>query len=42
LKYLVSITPDGLINFISTGFGVRTTEKVVMKQSLVNIGRGFI
>ncbi|XP_045026432.1 uncharacterized protein LOC116923193 isoform X1 [Daphnia magna] len=33
LKYLVSITPDGLINFVSTGYGGRTTDEVVTAQS---------
>jgi len=33
LKYLVSIPPDGLINFVSTGYGGRTTDEVVTAQS---------
>ena len=33
LKYMVSVTPDGLISFVSTGYGGRTTDEVVASQS---------
>lgn len=33
LKYLISITPHGLINFISTGFGGRITDQSIVEQS---------
>ena len=33
LKYLVLITPDGFINFASTGYGGKTTDEVVTSQS---------
>ncbi|KAJ3645788.1 hypothetical protein Zmor_023420 [Zophobas morio] len=32
-KYLVSSTPNGLINFISEGFGGRTSDVEIIKQS---------
>lgn len=32
LKYLVSSTPDGLVNFISSGFGGRTTDVVLFEK----------
>lgn len=33
LKYLISCTPDGIINFISKGFGGRTTDQCVLENS---------
>lgn len=33
MKYLVSSTPDGLINFISNGFGGRTSDTIIFKNS---------
>jgi len=33
LKYLISITPDGLVNFISKGFGGRTTDEAITEKS---------
>ena len=33
LKYLVSITPGGLIHFVSTRYGGRTTDEVGTAQS---------
>lgn len=33
LKYLVSATPDGYINFISSGFGGRATDQVTVENS---------
>jgi hypothetical protein len=30
---LVSVTPDGLISFVLTGYGGRTTDEVVASQS---------
>ena len=29
LKYLICITPDGLINFVSEGYGGRTTDEMI-------------
>ncbi|CAH1997137.1 unnamed protein product [Acanthoscelides obtectus] len=38
IKYLVSCTPNGLINFISSGFGGRTTDvQIVEKSDLINV-----
>lgn len=33
IKYLLSITPNGLINFVSDGFGGRASDMVVLKRS---------
>lgn len=33
LKYLISCTPDGIINFISTGFGGRTSDAIIVQHS---------
>ncbi|XP_018576963.1 uncharacterized protein LOC108915422 [Anoplophora glabripennis] len=33
LKYLISSTPDGIINFISEGFGGRITDKEIIEAS---------
>lgn len=32
LKYLISATPDGLINFISKGFGGRTSDATIVEN----------
>ena len=32
LKYLISITPNGLINFVSQGFGGRASDMAVLKR----------
>ncbi|KAJ2952578.1 hypothetical protein O0L34_g6901 [Tuta absoluta] len=32
LKYLISITPDGFINYISEGYGGRTSDSVIFKD----------
>ncbi|CAH2010191.1 unnamed protein product [Acanthoscelides obtectus] len=38
IKYLVSCTPNGLINFISSGFGGRTTDvQIVEKSDFINV-----
>lgn len=33
IKYLISSTPDGIINFISTGFGGRTSDALILEHS---------
>ncbi|XP_050311187.1 uncharacterized protein LOC126746837 [Anthonomus grandis grandis] len=33
LKYLIACTPDGIINFISTGFGGRASDAVIVEHS---------
>lgn len=33
IKYLISITPDGLINFISEGYGGRTADSTIFEYS---------
>lgn len=33
IKYLVGCTPDGLITFVSEGFGGRTSDLVIVKES---------
>lgn len=33
IKYLISSTPDGMVNFISDGFGVRTTDATIVEKS---------
>ncbi|KAH1028293.1 hypothetical protein HUJ05_001663 [Dendroctonus ponderosae] len=33
LKYLISCTPDGIINYISTAFGGRTSDAVIVENS---------
>jgi len=33
LKYLIGITPDGLISFISNGYGGRATDEMVVSHS---------
>lgn len=33
LKYLISCTPDGIINFISCAFGGRTSDSVILENS---------
>lgn len=33
LKYLISSTPDGVINYISTGFGGRASDAVIVEHS---------
>ncbi|KAH9635598.1 hypothetical protein HF086_012267 [Spodoptera exigua] len=33
LKYLISCTPDGLINFISDGYGGRATDVMIVQDS---------
>lgn len=33
IKYLISCTPDGIINFISTGFGGRTSDAIIVEYS---------
>ncbi|XP_026461318.1 uncharacterized protein LOC113363041 [Ctenocephalides felis] len=33
LKYLISCTPDGFINFISNGFGGRTSDELLFQES---------
>ncbi|XP_075989436.1 uncharacterized protein LOC142985258 isoform X2 [Anticarsia gemmatalis] len=32
IKYLISITPDGLINFISEGYGGRTSDSLIFED----------
>lgn len=32
-KYLISITPQGFVNFISDGWGGRTSDKVITERS---------
>ncbi|KAL4709394.1 hypothetical protein ACJJTC_001190 [Scirpophaga incertulas] len=32
IKYLISITPDGLINFISPGYGGRATDSLIFED----------
>lgn len=32
LKYLVSCTPDGLVNFVSKGYGGRTSDAAIVEQ----------
>ncbi|KAJ8944895.1 hypothetical protein NQ314_009345 [Rhamnusium bicolor] len=32
LKYLISCTPDGIVNFISTGYGRRTSDAVIIEN----------
>lgn len=32
LKYLVSATPDGIVNFISSGYGGRTSDAVIVEE----------
>lgn len=51
MKYLISITPDGLINFISEGYGGRASDSIIFedcgflnllpKNSAVMADRGF-
>lgn len=33
LKYLISCTPDGIVNFISTGFGGRASDAIIVEHS---------
>lgn len=33
MKYLISSAPDGIINCISTGFGERTSDALIVEQS---------
>ncbi|KAJ8976202.1 hypothetical protein NQ317_018868 [Molorchus minor] len=33
IKYLIGCTPDGLISFISSGFGGRITDKMIVEES---------
>lgn len=33
IKFLISSTPDGTINFISEGFGGRTTDALIVQHS---------
>lgn len=33
MKYLISSTPDGIINYISTGFGGRASDALIVEQS---------
>lgn len=33
MKYLVACTPDGLISFVSNGFGGRTSDKMIVEES---------
>lgn len=33
MKYLIGCTPDGLISYVSDGFGGRTTDKMIVEQS---------
>ncbi|XP_074096072.1 LOW QUALITY PROTEIN: uncharacterized protein LOC141525457 [Cotesia typhae] len=33
VKYLISCTPDGIVNFISPGFGGRTSDAEIVSQS---------
>lgn len=33
MKYLIGCTPDGLISYVSDGFGGRTTDKKIVKES---------
>jgi len=33
LKYLMAVTPDGLISFVSIGFGGRATDEMVVSNS---------
>ncbi|XP_026677303.1 uncharacterized protein LOC113466266 [Diaphorina citri] len=33
IKYLIACTPDGLCSFVSSGFGGRTTDSVIVKES---------
>lgn len=33
IKYLISSTPDGMVNFISEGFGGRTTDATIVEKS---------
>lgn len=37
IKYLISSTPDGMINFISEGFGGRTDATIVEKSQYLNV-----
>lgn len=32
VKYLISCTPDGFINFVSTGYGGRTSDMTILEQ----------
>ncbi|KAG5869250.1 hypothetical protein JTB14_009901 [Gonioctena quinquepunctata] len=32
MKYLISITPDGLINFISEGYGGRASDTIIFED----------
>lgn len=52
IKYLVGITPSGLISFVSTGFGGRATDKAILrfekvlekldKHDAVMVDKGFL
>lgn len=33
MKYLIGCTPDGLISYVSRGFGGRTTDKMIVEES---------
>lgn len=33
MKYLIACSPDGLISYISFGFGGRTTDKMIVEES---------
>lgn len=33
IKYLISITSNGLINYVSNGFGGRASDKLILEQS---------
>ena len=33
IKFLISITPDGIINYISDGFGGRTSDRAILENS---------
>jgi hypothetical protein len=43
LKYFISITPNGLINFISTGYGGRITDELITSKwgNLNNLTQGM-
>jgi len=42
MKYLISCTPDGLISYVSDGFGGRITDKKIVEESgfLKNLENG--
>ncbi|XP_050500902.1 uncharacterized protein LOC126880873 [Diabrotica virgifera virgifera] len=43
IKYLISITPDGLINYISDGYGGRASDTIIFEDCdfLLNLSPGY-